>query len=175
MTVGEMEPGTKAVGVIGLRIFAGLAAAYLMVEVRPVNEAIQSAMAGLHNWAGPLSDRLGKTHTAGRPIHVGSSAYHGIIAERLATMAEACGVLVVVYLLLAARKLRGDRLPPPGTTTVPGWRRPALIAAAVLAVLLVAVVAALQFEMGREALALGLRGTAWVGLRLWRFFSRVES
>jgi hypothetical protein len=156
--IGTINPGTRKAGTVGLRIGAVLSAVALTAAVRPVNANVQRMWAALHNWAGPKADQLGHFRHAGLAIHV--KAGHGLLAtgDRWPWTAGIAGALLLIWLVLAANKLRR---PTPGTLAARGVATLAGILVAVLVAVVAVVWGLAQFKQGQLADAQMLRFVAW--------------
>lgn len=172
MTVGELEPGTRKAGIIGLRVAVGFSLVALVVGVRPLNTAVQQMWAALHNWAGPLADRIGHQRHAGQPIHVPGDRSGWLASGHNWPAAVGIAIAVIaVWVWLAVAKVR--RRDP--FAEVQGRRNWAGIAAGIAVVLAGVVFGALQVDFGRTCVAGLLRGLAWLGRYMQQFTADLVS
>jgi hypothetical protein len=166
MTVGELDASTRKAGIIVLRVAAIGSAVAVVAAVRPLNVSIQKMWAALHNWAGPLADKLGHTRHAGKPIRVRDAGAGWMVSNQHVQLGAAiAGAVLVVWVVLAVNKVR--RRDP--LAVVEGRRNWAGISAAIVVVAALVVFGALQVEPGRAAVALLLRGLAGLGDWAQRF------
>lgn len=159
--IGEIDPGTRKAGIIVWRIVAAGSLLVLLAGLRPANQTMRQAGLGLHAWAGQLADRMLHQHTYRQIVDLAPKNQR-MVADWLPSsgvwLMYAAGAAVVVYVLMAVAKLRR-----PGAAKADGRRNVLGITAAVLVVLAVLAVGALQVEPGREVVALSLRALAQVG------------